>query len=225
MKLARSCLLVLFFVAPTFSQLNEPTRVTGEESAKSMTEKLQQAFGLVAEFEKTKDISCLHKALDCIGVRVTKPAASAAERLERRKAQTKFWLTFLSALERHRDPNFVLSPKGGPPYPLALLDVKGAIAPSGANPEDIQDPAARAKYVAAQKKYEEDSKRYLFQAQLSIMDMNITAAVTHSLRGAYTTSAEDQKELDELFRETGISPARQQKLKEIVEGKRKPGPR
>ena len=84
---------------------------------------------------------------------------------------------------------------------------------SGASSESIADPKARAVYEAARKKYREEIKQHNFQYRLRQMEIGVSFCVNHFVESRYTTSDEDQKEFDKLFRESGVSEARKPMLK------------
>lgn len=186
-----------------------------------MTQKIELASNYLTEFERTKDVACLHRALKAMGGKVPKGQVMTASELHQvRKSLATVWLKFLVVIDRSRDPNFVFARAKPPMYPIGY-QADGRATFSGATPEAIKDPAARARYAEALKIYGEEHKRYLFQVDLSKLANDIGVFAEQSLRVTFTSSADDQKELDQLLGESRISEIRKQKLKACVGNVRK----
>jgi hypothetical protein len=87
--------------------------------------------------------------------------------------------------------------------------------PSGVDPNDIKEPEIRAQYEEALKQNEEKAARELFQTRLHNIDQSANIVVESFLRYNYTTSKEDQNELENLMQQAKLSPVRTQKLKAL----------
>jgi hypothetical protein len=185
------------------------TRSNVDTNAEPM--QVEQALSLLAEFETSKSINQLRRAMRAMELVWYPDVDRSTDPITARRQQAKMWLQLLATIDRNLDPNF--DPNDFPdntlvPPPSGLLQL-----PAGADPKDIKDPVARAEYEAALKKNEEKTLRYNFQSDLRRIDLHATFDVEHFLKRFYTSAPADQKELDGLLNEAGLSASRVQKLK------------
>jgi hypothetical protein len=89
--------------------------------------------------------------------------------------------------------------------------------PSGIDPNDIKEPEIRTQYEAELKENAEKTARELFQTRLHNINQSASIFVESFLRYKYTTSKEDQSELENLMKKAKLSPARTQKLRALFE--------
>jgi hypothetical protein len=196
------------------------------EDISAMTNPINQATSLLAEFEKTKSIAKLESAYVAVGnipepgVDKTVPKAVA------RREKTIMLFNLLAVIDQNSDTNFYLPNNTNYIVALNLApppDPKyggTAIYPSGINPTDVKDPAIRSQYEAAIKENEEKRARGRFQTRLHNIDQSANIFAERFLRYNYTNSNEDQSELENLMTQAKLSPARAQKLKALFESRK-----
>lgn len=199
------------FGAPAETMTNQQQEIT-----QAMPTKIDQSSRMLEEFEKSKSIDALQGALSVLehtGTAAKAPSkpAEPTDAILHFKQLVRMRLRILSVIERNEDKKF--SPSAPPPdtiFPPQTDD--GGLLP-GADPKYIKDPVARAQYAAALKQNQEDRKQWYFQFRLKRMDELITLHLGTLIPLAYSASESDQKELDALLQELGVSEARRQKLK------------
>ena len=164
----------------------------------------------LAECEKTKS------AKDLGAVRLTMHRLYHAEEKEglavrARQQQTRMWLKVFEVIDRNLDPNFDFC-KDWIRRPFVPPQSKAAQLPAEAEAKTLKAPADGTQGDAAQKSQEEKINYYSVQVGLRYSDDDICL---HYFRACYTSSAEDQKELNDLLQASRLSEARKQKLKAL----------
>ena len=194
------------------------------EDASVMTYQINRATSLLAEFERTKSFDQLKGAymaeatLPEPGVDKTVPKAVA------RQERAKVMFSLLAVMGQNINTNIY-----GPNDRIAVdlvppLPTNGGPAyASGVDPPVIKDPEVRAKYEAAIQENEKKKARALFQTRLRNLDQIANIETERFLRHYYTTSKEDQSELENLMKQAKLSPARAQKLKALFESRKPSG--
>jgi len=185
-----------------------PTARAGEADAKPTIIFILEAAAELAQFEKTKELEHFEKAFHAMTHASHPVTGSMSEQIQARQEQGRMWFNILAVLEGSMDPKF--NPNNQP-----RLTAPAWAMPmfSGGSPESIEDPKARAVYKKALKKYSEEIKERNFQHRLRQMELGVSFCVNHFVESRYTTSVEDRKEFDQLFRESGVSEARKPMLK------------
>lgn len=128
----------------------------------------------------------------------------------RRRAVTSGYARVLHELEMLVDPTF--DPNDPKNYPL--LCVTPAREPSGrqlgscADPNDVQDPATRAAYVAAVEQNAARTRRINTQRRAHTLAAETTDDLAHVLRRYRPLAPDDSPALDTILRQAGVSDAR-----------------
>jgi len=188
------------------------------EDASVIIYQINRATRLLDEFEKDRSIDHLEGALMAVG-RIPEPGVDeTVPKAVARQEKASMWFNVLAVIDQNIDPNFYCTNNTNYRAYLNLVPPptpEGLIYPSGVDPNLIKDPAVRAKYEAAIKQNSEKAARGLFQTRLHNIDQLASMEVERFLRGNYTTSKEDQSELEILMKEAKLSPDRAQKLKAL----------
>jgi hypothetical protein len=183
------------------------------EDASVMANKINQAANLLKEFERTKSFDQLKGAymavatLPDLGVDKTVPKTVA------RQERAKLWFSLLAVIGQNIDTNdygpifLNLIP---PPTP------EGVRYFSGVDPNVIKDPETRSNYEAAIQENNKKKVRAVFQTQLHNLDQIANIEAERFVRAYYTTSKEDQSELENLMKQAKLSPVQAQKLKALT---------
>ena len=205
---------VLMMAVSAFAAESKSVGNRQEENRKAMAIKIDESERMLEVFEKTRSIDALQGALTVLEHKGSDTASSSAKPMNPSdsvlyiKKLARMRLRILAVIERNEDKKFEASV----PPPQQILHDGGMLQP-GADPKYIKDPTARAQYAAALKKNQEDKEKWYFQFRLKRMDELITLHLGTLIPLAYSVSESDQKELDALLQESGVSEARRQKLK------------
>ena len=186
------------------------------ENISAMTNPIIQAANLLAKFEATKSIDQLEAAYVAIG-NIPEPRGDkrVPKAIARRKKATMLF-KLLAVIDQNIDTNCD-NPINLPVMNLISPGPEGLKYPSEVDPNDIKEPEIRAQYEAALKQNEEKAARALFQTQLHNLDQLANIGVERFLRFNYTTSKEDQSELETLTKQAMLSPDRVQKIRALFE--------
>jgi hypothetical protein len=164
-------------------------------------------------------LAILRKAIESAPKGGPAPTRVGAEIKGMRKDILRAWLKLLASAEKHVDPKF--NPRDAKQTPSLHVIPR----------RNLDLPGARAEYEADVKINEEIGHRWNYQLQLRvILDGHLTFITEVFLASHYATSPEyqrtitpaDRKEFEEVLGEAAISDARKEKLRGIVEGKRRP---
>lgn len=189
------------------------------ENADFLTNPINQANALLAEFKKTRSIEQLDRAFRALesmpfpGVDHTVPWSAA------RGEQAKMWLNLLATIDQNIDTNFGVN---DPQYWAAVSltppgTAEGLRYPSGVDPKDIKEPQIRLQYEAAIKQNEEKKARCLFQTRLRNISALAGLDAERFFRAYYTSSKKDQNELGNLMQQAKLSPNRTEKIKGLFQ--------
>lgn len=180
----------------------QPVNASEKANMKPTIKSVDEFGGELAEFEKTKQIPHLEKAFQIANF-ISSPIPPRQQKL-------RMWLKIMVSIDHNLDPSFNINDS-------ARMNVSppGGAYRAGIDPKDVKDPAIRAEYEELIRKNKEKRERRHLQNGLRHINEQLMFAVERFVRKHYTSSAEDQKELDQLLRETGISEARKQKLKAL----------
>jgi hypothetical protein len=184
-----------------------------------MLKQINQATNLLAGFQKSKSVDQLERALRTVEGMPFPGIDKTVEPAVARRAEAKMWLTLLAAIEQSIDTNYdVNNPTNWAavnliPPPTA----EGMRYPSGVNPKDIKEPEIRAQYEAALKLNDEKIVRANFQTGVRNIELLAVLDVERFFSTYYTTSKEDQSEVENLLHQAKLSPERTQKLKALFE--------
>jgi hypothetical protein len=185
--------------------------IQNDENVNLMTNPINKAEILFENFKKTKSLDQLEAADVAVG-NIPEPGTDKTVRREK----TKALFNLLAAIDQNIDPSFddphnpenqIFLNLVPPPTP------EGIWYPSGVDPNDIKDPKTRAQYEAAIKRNDEKIARLNFQTRLHNIDKSANIFADRFLQDNYTTSKEDQSELENLMKQAKLSPTRTQKLK------------
>lgn len=184
------------------------------DNADLLTNRINQAKALLAEFKKTKSLDELQKAYLAVG-NIPEPGAdkTVPKAVARREA-ARMCFSLLAVIHQNIDTNFDVNNPGNWPLLSIVPPVmpKGVPCFSGMDPKDIKNPKDRALYEAAIQANEKKGARLNFQVRLRNMDRLATSVVEIILRHDYTTSKKDQNELEDLMKQAKLSPAQMQKI-------------
>jgi hypothetical protein len=214
----RGILSSAVFILTTGGSMNlglaQTNNIIKEENNDYMKDQITQADTLLVEFKRSKSIDQLDAAYVAVGnipepgVDKTVPATVA------RREKARMCFSLLAVIDQNIDTNFY-SPNNTN-YIIALnlspAGPKGMKYPSGVAPEDIKEPEVRSQYEAAIKDNEKKKARALFQTRLHKTDQLASIFVERFLRHNYTTSTEDQGELENLMKQAKLSPNRVQAM-------------
>ncbi|MGO8763942.1 MAG: discoidin domain-containing protein [Limisphaerales bacterium] len=196
--------------------------IQNDENISAMTNPIIQADNLLAEFERTKSIDQLEAAYVAVGnipepgVDKTVPPSVA------RREKTRMLFKLLAVIDQNIDTNYD-NPTNLPAMNLSPPGLGGMRYPSGVDPNDIKEPEIRVQYEVALKQNEEKAARELFQTRLRNIDQSANIFAGNFLRFNYTTSKEDQSELENVMRQARLSLDRMQKIKALFESRKPPG--
>lgn len=172
-----------------------------------MAGKIAQASAGLEAFSKTKDIHELEQAVETLE-EVDLWGIAPERRLQARRSLLLNWSRALVALDAVKEPGFDLDKNVPSTRPPA---VEGY--PPGVDPQAIRDPQARAQYEAALAASRRNRTRYRTQALAIELDERAIESAHRVLDRWYTASAADQKELDAVFDEAGLSAARRAEVR------------
>ncbi len=193
------CALAMAAFAP--SAAPQSTTNNQKEITDTMPTPIDQARQKLKEYERTKSTNDLESAIETLYQIAHLPVEKVFGDLLGRKQEARKWLELLAAIERNEDPN-------DPQRRRRFI------------PRPDRDRAANEKAWEEHKK--KDKWAYL-QSKLRNVEREIASRLDLLVLNRYKARPEDQTELDQLLRESGVSASRQEKVKQIVEGIRKPG--
>ena len=192
--------------------------IQNDEDVSAMTNPINQATSLLAEFEKDKSIDKLEAAYVAVG-NIPEPGADkTVPKAVARREKTRMLFNLLAVIDQNIDTNYdVNNPTNWAAVNLVPPGTDGLRYPSGIDPNDIKEPEVRAQYESALKQNAEKAAHGLFQTRLHNIDQSANIFAESFLRHNYTASKEDQSELENLMKQAKLSPARIQKLKALFE--------
>ncbi|HEY3853379.1 MAG TPA: discoidin domain-containing protein [Verrucomicrobiae bacterium] len=179
------------------------------EDISAMTNPIIQTDNLLAEFEKTKSADQLEAAYVAVGnipepgVDKTVPAVAA------RREKTIMLFKLLAVIDQNIDTNFDVNNSSN--WPVVNMYYPGVEL------KLTKDPVYRATFEAAVKRNDENIARLNFQTRLHNIDQSGNIFVKSFLQHSYTTSKEDQSELENLMKQAKLSPDRVQSIKALFE--------
>jgi hypothetical protein len=184
------------------------------ENISVMTNPVAQVENLLVEFEMTKSIDKLEAAYVAVG-NIPEPGGDkTVPKAIARREKASMLFKLIAVIDQNIDTNYD-NPTNWPAMNLRPAGPGGMNYPSGVDPNDIKEPEIRAQYEEALKQNEEKAARELFQTRLHNIDQSANIVVESFLRYNYTTSKEDQNELENLMQQAKLSPVRTQKLKAL----------
>ena len=188
------------------------------EDISAMTNPIIQAENLLAEFEATKSIDKLEAAYVDVG-NIPEPGVDKiVPKAVARREKATMCFCLLAVIDQNIDTNFdANNPSNWPAVSLIPPGPGGMRYPSGIDPNEIKEPGIRTQYEAELKENAEKAARELFQTRLHNINQSANIFVESFLRFNYTTSKEDQSELENLMKQAKLSPDRTQKLKALFE--------
>jgi hypothetical protein len=166
-----------------------------------------QIMNRLSQFETNKSVEILKEVLTSL--QNTEDGTS-------RKERCALWMEFLTVLDKNIDPNFnptnanfsanlVPPPDGGVQYA------------SGVDPQVVKDPVARASYEAALKANKEKAQNYELQLKLHRVAPQAELQFNRFLRSSYTSSENDQRELNFILEHSKLSLSRKEQIKKSLE--------
>lgn len=134
--------------------------------------------------------------------------------LARRHAIVRAWAQVLRTIELSYDPTF--DPKDPKSRPFICVspprEASGRILMPCADPNDIEDPQARAAYIAAIEVNRRKRERSNFQMRLRNIDDAAMLGLQFNLASFRRVAPPDSTALDAILRESGISDERRAKI-------------
>jgi hypothetical protein len=153
----------------------------------------------------------LHGAVDALTSAVDMNAIKHRNRLVRRRTVVQAWAQVLREVELSYDPTF--DPNDRPATCLVPpREASGRQLPSCADPSDIQDPAARAVYVAALQANDHKIQQANHYQELRNIDDDAMLSLRLNLAGFHTVTPADSAALDGILRRAGLSESRRTKI-------------
>jgi type III secretory pathway component EscV len=199
------CALAIAAFAPAATP--QSTTNDQKEITHTLPTPIDQARQQLKEYERTKSTNDLESAIRTLYQVASLHVGKISEQFPTNKEQARMWLELLAAIERNQDPKF------DPNDPQCRVS-------RSFNPRPDRDSAANEK---AWEEHKKKSKWAYLQIKLRNVEREIASRLDLLVLNRYKARPEDQTELDQLLRESGVSASRQEKVKEIVEGIRKPG--
>lgn len=173
---------------------------------------VQRVAERFADFEKGRDPTLVHEALDTIeAAERDMPVGDAAAR----KQALLRRLRFFAALDRNVDPQWdsMKVPVKGATPPV----IHGIVYSSGeVDPSTIPDPAVRAEYERALKASKDYEKWCDVQFQLRQIDERAMRFVGRLLAERYTNSEGDKQEFDGLLAASPVNEQRKERLRGLM---------
>jgi len=171
-----------------------------------MPDKIDDANGALGEFAKNRDINTLEKAVDAIE-EFDFWSVKPEERLAARRRLLLTCAKVLVAIDGIKDPSY------DPKSPPSMYPSPPPGYPAGVTPQSVRDPAARARYEAAIAGNEKKKAARRTQLLAEEFENRAVEKTRRIIERLYTSSAADQKEIEAVFEEARLSPARRQQVR------------
>lgn len=177
--------------------------------------RIASALQGLQRFHSSHSLDDLKASVGALTSAVDMPTIKPENYVARRRAVVRAWAQVLGAIERSYDPTF--DPNNPNNTPEECLgpprEASGMQLPSCADPNDVQDPVARAAYIAALAANDLKIKRMTFYRNLHNIDDGAMLSLRMNLdsfRRVMTPS--DSAALDRILRQAGLSDARRTEI-------------
>lgn len=204
-----TCLLLVLACSLAASAVSKNTAVRDETKSR-----VASSLDDLQRFNVTNSLDDLQASIDSLSSAVQLRTIASRHIVGRRRLVVRAWAQILHTIEASSDPTF--DPTNPRDLPLMCIvpprEANGEQLPGCADPRDLQDPVARAAYVAAIKANAAKAQRMDFQTLLRHLDDDAMLSLRLSLADFRKRARPDPAALDEIVRQAGISDARRQKV-------------
>lgn len=166
----------------------------------------EQVAALMRRFDRQNDVEALKDAARLV------ESANAAATLPQdklRRVRLENWLTIFNNIDEHFDRTFDFSDTPA----LTISPPPGL--PSGVDPAEIKDPAAKRAYEQAIRDNQEKARRYAFQKNLKKINTDILERFRSFLSSEYRRP-DDVPELTRALDKSVNNDQRRAELQQIV---------
>jgi len=146
------------------------------------------------------------------------PLISPRHYLARRRAIVRAWAQVLRTIELSYDPTFDPNDPKNRPFICVSppREASGRILMPCADPNDVEDPQARAAYIAAIERNQQKRERAYFQMRLRNIDDAAMLGLKFNLASFRRVAPPDSTALDAILRESGINDERRAKIDALL---------
>lgn len=178
-----------------------------------MTTVRHQVTDLLKAFRTNNDPNSLTQASNLLESMEASTASNGADFKTIRAEKLTLLLDILNQIDGKRIVNFdfedLPTMSVSPPPETGL--------PSGVDPAEIKDPAAKAKYERAVTENQQKAARYALQKKLAKLDLRVTGQAEGLISDAYTGSAADLAELNDLISNHVAGGRRKASLRHFIQ--------
>lgn len=204
---ALACAILFGALAPR--AIAAPQASTDDTSAR-----ITRSMVGLDRFRSTHSLSDLQSAIDTLVSAVDIVKTPSGNYLEDRRLVVGAWAKVLREIETSYDPTF--NPKNPHDLPLscvpAPLEANGSQLKGCADPQEIQDPKARAEYIAEVRANDAKLVRANFQTRLSYLDDDAMVSLHGNLQDFRRVAPSDAAALTTILRQAGLSETRIRKI-------------
>lgn len=214
-RLRRTGLIATILALPgCVTEASTAARVHSQTEAAVVShnrEFLAQARARVQQFHAEQEPERLREAYQALENIILADERDPQARLALRADTLSAWLGLLRLLDDRLDPAF--DPSDVPEHLVQPPpNADGVVYPPGADPKLIDDPEARARYEQAIAANRAKAEHYRLQIHFGRLDERLTPRVAEFIRGAYTASPADRRELTAAIDAQIVAPARRAAL-------------
>jgi hypothetical protein len=208
--IATALLTLVTFAAPSF--------VGAAATAGQTDAQIAVALQALQRYDSSGSLSDLTSAVSTMDGTVNLDALTPQNFVARRRALVQAWAQILKSIEQSYDPTYNPNDPSNIPQPCVTPppDANGARLPGCSNPNAIQDPSARAKYLAAIEANKQVTQRWNNYWGLVKLDLRAMRVLQMSLQLLQSVAPDgegaDFTALDAIVQQAGISQARRAKI-------------
>lgn len=208
--IATALLTLVTFAAPSF--------VGAAATAGQTDAQIAVALQALQRYDSSGSLSDLTSAVSTMDGTVNLDALTPQNFVARRRALVQAWAQILKSIEQSYDPTYNPNDPSNIPQPCVTPppDANGARLPGCSNPNVIQDPSARAKYLAAIEANKQVTQRWNNYWGLVKLDLRAMRVLQMSLQLLQSVAPDgegaDFTALDAIVQQAGISQARRAKI-------------
>ncbi|MGB6986046.1 MAG: hypothetical protein WBD74_08770 [Candidatus Aquilonibacter sp.] len=208
--IATVVLALVTFAAPSF--------IGAAATAAQTDAQIAVALQALQRYDSSGSLSDLTSAVSTMDGTVNLDALTPQNFVTRRRALVQAWAQILKSIEQSYDPTYNPNDPSNIPQPCVTPppDANGARLPGCSNPNAIQDPSARAKYLAAIEANKQVTQRWNHYWGLVKLDLRAMRVLQMSLQLLQSVAPDsegaDFSALDAIVQQAGISHARRAKI-------------
>jgi hypothetical protein len=217
----RTVMATVLFAMAAFAA---PSFANAAATAAQTDAQIVVALQALQRYDSSGSLSDLASAVSTMDGTVNLDALTPQNFVARRRALVQAWAQILRSIEQSYDPTYNPNDPSNIPQLCVVPppDTNGNRLPGCADPNKIQDPAVRAKYLAAIEANKQVTVRWNHYWGLVKLDLRAMRALQMSLQLLQLVAPEgvgsDFSALDAIVQQAGISQARRAKIDGFIYG-------